>query len=59
MVSTACPFCMSMLSDGLTDAEREDVEQLDVAEVLCRSVLGDNAESALAASGESTPGAGS
>jgi hypothetical protein len=29
-----------MLTDGLAGAERGEVEQLDVAEVLCRSVLG-------------------
>lgn len=40
MVSSACPFCMRMLTDGLAGAERGEVEQLDVAEVLCRSVLG-------------------
>ena len=39
-VASACPFCMRMLSDGIADKEREDVRQLDVAEVLCESVLG-------------------
>ncbi len=40
VVSSACPFCMRMLTDGIAAADREDVQQLDVAEVLCRSVLG-------------------
>lgn len=39
VVSSACPFCMRMLTDGLAGAHREDVKQLDVAEVLCQSVL--------------------
>ena len=39
-VASACPFCMRMLSDGIADKQREDVRQLDVAEVLCESVLG-------------------
>ncbi len=33
-VATACPFCMRMLTDAL------DLEQLDIAEVLLRSVSG-------------------
>ena len=37
-VATACPFCMTMLGDGLKDLEHEDVGQLDVAEILWRSV---------------------
>ena len=39
-VASACPFCMRMLSDGIADKQREDVRQLDVAEMLCESVLG-------------------
>ena len=37
-ISSACPFCMRMLIDGLADLEREDVPQLDVAELLLESV---------------------
>jgi Fe-S oxidoreductase len=43
VVSSACPFCMRMLTDGLSGAEREDVQQLDVAEVLYRAVIPDQA----------------
>ncbi len=39
IASSACPFCMRMLTDGVAGAEREEVRQLDVAEVLCESVL--------------------
>jgi Fe-S oxidoreductase len=39
-VATACPFCMTMMSDGLKDLEHEKVRQLDVAEILLRSVRG-------------------
>ena len=38
-VASACPFCMRMLTDGIAGKEREDVKQLDVAEMLCESVL--------------------
>lgn len=38
-IATACPFCMTMLSDGVKAAEREeDVQQLDVAQILERSI---------------------
>ena len=33
-ISSACPFCQRMLTDGLADKDREDVEQVDVAELL-------------------------
>ena len=45
-IATACPFCMTMLTDGLKDQEKEDtVKQLDVAELLEKSCL-DAAEGA-------------
>jgi Fe-S oxidoreductase len=35
IVSSACPFCMTMLTDGLKNEEKEaTVRQLDVAELL-------------------------
>ena len=38
-IASGCPFCMTMLTDGLKAEEKEeDVEQLDVAELLERSV---------------------
>ena len=39
-VASACPFCMTMLRDGLRDQGHEDVRQEDVAELLLRSVQG-------------------
>jgi Fe-S oxidoreductase len=33
-VFTACPFCLTMLEDGLKSLDREDVHALDIAEVL-------------------------
>lgn len=39
-IASACPFCMTMLRDGLRDQGHEDVAQLDVAEILLKSVEG-------------------
>ncbi len=43
IVSTACPFCLVMLGDAVTakkqdGSAREDVEVVDVAQLLVRSV---------------------
>ena len=43
LISTACPFCMVMLSDGVTAKQadgsaREDVQVLDVAQILRQSI---------------------
>lgn len=40
-IATACPFCMTMLTDGLKSESKEDeVRQLDIAEMLAESCLG-------------------
>jgi Fe-S oxidoreductase len=40
VISSACPFCMTMLSDGLKNEDREaDVRQLDVIELLAKACL--------------------
>lgn len=38
VVSSACPFCMRMLTDGLAARDKEQVRQMDIAEVLLESV---------------------
>jgi Fe-S oxidoreductase len=38
VISSACPFCMRMLIDGLADKDREGMPQLDVAEMLLEAV---------------------
>ncbi len=56
-VATACPFCMTMLTDGLKDLNYEDVRQLDLAEILLRSVQGPKeqiADEVVAAADEAT-----
>jgi Fe-S oxidoreductase len=39
-IASACPFCMTMLRDGVLDQNFEGIETLDIAEVLHRAVLG-------------------
>jgi len=38
-ISSACPFCMRMLTDGLASHDKEDVPQRDIAEMLLESVM--------------------
>jgi Fe-S oxidoreductase len=37
-VASSCPFCQRMLIDGLAEKHREDVRQLDIAELLWQAV---------------------
>lgn len=38
IVASACPFCMTMLSDGVKNKDREnDVQVLDLAELIAKS----------------------
>jgi len=38
-IASGCPFCMTMLTDGLKSQEKEDsIKQLDIAEILAKSV---------------------
>jgi len=48
-LATACPFCMTMLRDGLLDQGHEDVQARDIAEILLRSVQGEQAAPTAAA----------
>ncbi|MGN1400481.1 MAG: heterodisulfide reductase-related iron-sulfur binding cluster [Bacillus sp. (in: firmicutes)] len=42
IISSGCPYCLTMLSDGTKAKEVEDsVNTLDVAEILEKSILGD------------------
>ncbi|MEU6858222.1 (Fe-S)-binding protein [Glycomyces sp. NPDC046736] len=36
-VAVGCPFCSTMLRDGVNDAGREDVEVIDIAQLLART----------------------
>ncbi len=42
LMTTACPFCLRMLTDGVPEDQRTSVAPQDVVELLCRSVLGTN-----------------
>jgi Fe-S oxidoreductase len=49
-IASGCPFCMTMLTDGLKAQEKEDsIKQLDIAEILAKSVGVEVAASAEAA----------
>jgi heterodisulfide reductase subunit D len=38
VVASACPFCMTMLSDGIKNKEKEqEVKVLDIAELIAKS----------------------
>ncbi len=37
-VSSSCPFCMRMITDGLAGKDKEDIPSLDIAEMLLESV---------------------
>jgi Fe-S oxidoreductase len=60
-IASACPFCMTMLTDGIKNKSLEDaIEQLDVAELLERSCAGDGDVAAPEAGGDGPddPGVG-
>ncbi|MHC4107945.1 MAG: (Fe-S)-binding protein, partial [Planctomycetota bacterium] len=40
-IGSACPFCMRMLTDALSAESETPIEQLDIAEVLLRSIADD------------------
>lgn len=37
-VGVACPFCMTMISDGLRSQQRDDIEVRDIAELVAESI---------------------
>lgn len=45
-IASACPFCMRMLTDGLADKGREELPQLDIAELLLEATAAAPAPSA-------------
>lgn len=50
-IATACPFCMTMVTDGLkSESKDEQVRQLDIAELLVESCLGTDKPKSEAAS---------
>jgi Fe-S oxidoreductase len=44
-IATGCPFCMTMLTDGLKDEEKEEeIGQRDIAEILADAIDLDEVE---------------
>ncbi len=39
VIASNCPFCMTMLSDGVKTNEKEDLKVLDIAEMIAASML--------------------
>ena len=37
MVATGCPFCNTMMTDGVKHADREDIVVKDVAELIAEA----------------------
>ncbi len=37
IIATACPYCLTMLSNGLKTRDREDVKVVDIIEMLADS----------------------
>jgi Fe-S oxidoreductase len=58
-IASACPFCMTMLKDGVKSQSKEDeIENLDVVELLARSCgVVERTPSAGDSSGASAPAA--
>ena len=38
-ICTACPYCLTMLDDGIKDLKAEKVQVKDVAEILAEAIL--------------------
>ena len=38
LAAAACPFCLTMLRDGLKDKGREDVKVKDIAQIVAESL---------------------
>ena len=46
MIATACPFCTTMMSDGINETGREEkLRVMDIAEVLAQSLAPGTAQS--------------
>ena len=45
-IATGCPFCQTMITDGLKDQEKiDEIAQLDIAEILVQAIdMGESAE---------------
>ena len=39
LVAAACPFCLSMLKDGLKDRDRADIQVKDIAQIVAENLV--------------------
>ena len=39
LAAAACPFCLSMLKDGLKDKDRADIQVKDIAQIVAERLV--------------------
>lgn len=39
LAAAACPFCLTMLQDGLKDKQREDIQAKDIAQIVAEAMI--------------------
>jgi Fe-S oxidoreductase len=39
LAAASCPFCLTMLRDGLKDKQREDIQVKDIAQIVAEAMI--------------------
>ena len=37
-VGSSCPFCLTMVRDGLAELNKEEIQSLDIAEIVAKAL---------------------